>query len=639
MPETMFSLKIAWAYFPRIYLSSIKGPQPKIDVEVMRMMFRKSKLAILLTLTIAATSALTGCGTAATSATQSEDTAQSGGSQVTTLAYTEEMDKNEVMTFQISVDQTKWQEMLDNASAEEYISADITINGTTITNVGIRPKGNSSLSSIVRDDTTDRYSFKIKFDEYVDGQTWEGLDTIVLNNNFSDATSMKEYLSYDIMSYIGVDSPLYSYADISVNGETWGFYLAVEDLDDSYMERTHNDEGELYKPESDMGGGGMPDGAKGGQDGTAPDANDSASEEVTSTNSDSNQTESAEKTTEQMPDRQNGGGGMMGGKADNGTSLQYTDDEISSYSAIFDNAETKTDETDQQRLIAALKNLSEGTNLASTVDVEAVLKYFAAHTVVVNLDSYVSNMAHNYYLYENDGQISILPWDYNLAFGGFQSGSASDVVNFPIDTPVSGVSMEDRPLLDKLLENPDYLEQYHEYLQQIVDGYFADGKFEQTVDKLSTMISEYVKNDPSAFYTYDEFEAGVAELKELGALRAESIQGQLDGTIPSTTEGQEADSSALIDASSVDMQALGSQGGGGMGGEGGKGGFPDMGGIDSDIMQQAMQLIQDAGGEITDEIKSKLLELGLTEEQITMFSQMRNGGGQRPDGNATQEKS
>ncbi|QKS48892.1 CotH kinase family protein (plasmid) [Paenibacillus cellulosilyticus] len=602
-------------------------------------MFRKSKLAILLTLTIAATSALTGCGTAATSATQSEDTAQSGGSQVTTLAYTEEMDKNEVMTFQISVDQTKWQEMLDNASAEEYISADITINGTTITNVGIRPKGNSSLSSIVRDDTTDRYSFKIKFDEYVDGQTWEGLDTIVLNNNFSDATSMKEYLSYDIMSYIGVDSPLYSYADISVNGETWGFYLAVEDLDDSYMERTHNDEGELYKPESDMGGGGMPDGAKGGQDGTAPDANDSASEEVTSTNSDSNQTESAEKTTEQMPDRQNGGGGMMGGKADNGTSLQYTDDEISSYSAIFDNAETKTDETDQQRLIAALKNLSEGTNLASTVDVEAVLKYFAAHTVVVNLDSYVSNMAHNYYLYENDGQISILPWDYNLAFGGFQSGSASDVVNFPIDTPVSGVSMEDRPLLDKLLENPDYLEQYHEYLQQIVDGYFADGKFEQTVDKLSTMISEYVKNDPSAFYTYDEFEAGVAELKELGALRAESIQGQLDGTIPSTTEGQEADSSALIDASSVDMQALGSQGGGGMGGEGGKGGFPDMGGIDSDIMQQAMQLIQDAGGEITDEIKSKLLELGLTEEQITMFSQMRNGGGQRPDGNATQEKS
>ncbi|WP_245946484.1 CotH kinase family protein [Paenibacillus cellulosilyticus] len=603
------------------------------------MMFRKSKLAILLTLTIAATSALTGCGTAATSATQSEDTAQSGGSQVTTLAYTEEMDKNEVMTFQISVDQTKWQEMLDNASAEEYISADITINGTTITNVGIRPKGNSSLSSIVRDDTTDRYSFKIKFDEYVDGQTWEGLDTIVLNNNFSDATSMKEYLSYDIMSYIGVDSPLYSYADISVNGETWGFYLAVEDLDDSYMERTHNDEGELYKPESDMGGGGMPDGAKGGQDGTAPDANDSASEEVTSTNSDSNQTESAEKTTEQMPDRQNGGGGMMGGKADNGTSLQYTDDEISSYSAIFDNAETKTDETDQQRLIAALKNLSEGTNLASTVDVEAVLKYFAAHTVVVNLDSYVSNMAHNYYLYENDGQISILPWDYNLAFGGFQSGSASDVVNFPIDTPVSGVSMEDRPLLDKLLENPDYLEQYHEYLQQIVDGYFADGKFEQTVDKLSTMISEYVKNDPSAFYTYDEFEAGVAELKELGALRAESIQGQLDGTIPSTTEGQEADSSALIDASSVDMQALGSQGGGGMGGEGGKGGFPDMGGIDSDIMQQAMQLIQDAGGEITDEIKSKLLELGLTEEQITMFSQMRNGGGQRPDGNATQEKS
>ncbi|AZN43500.1 spore coat protein CotH [Paenibacillus albus] len=551
------------------------------------------------------------------------------------------------MTFSITVDQAKWQEMLDNAADEEYISADVTINGETIKNVGIRPKGNSSLSAIVRDKDTDRYSFKIKFDEYVKGQTWQGLDKLVLNNNFSDATSLKEYLSYDIMSYIGVDAPLYSFADISLNGQKWGFYLAVEDIDSSYLARTHDDEGELYKPETSMGmggggqfpggaggakdGQGMPGAADGAKDGqqSAPSKNAAAADGTTETaaavTTDKTKTDTTQNPAQGMQGRKNGGG--MKGMANNGVSLQYTDDKISSYSAIFDNAATKTDEADEQRVVEALKNLSEGKDLESTVDVDAVLRYFAANAVVVNLDNYVSNMGHNYYLYENKGQLSILPWDYNLAFGGFQSGSASDVVNFPIDTPVSGVSLEERPLLGKLLEVPAYKEKYHEYLQDIVTGYFADGKFEQTVDKLSTMISDYVKNDPSAFYDYDAFQAAIVELKDLGTLRGESIQGQLDGTIPSTTDAQKADSSKLIDASSVDMKALGTQGGmDGKGGPGG-GGFPDMGGLDQDVMQQVMQIIQDAGGNITDEVKTKLIALGLTEEQITQFSQMRNGGG------------
>ena len=40
-------------------------------------------------------------------------------------------------------------------------------------------------------------------------------------------------------------------------------------------------------------------------------------------------------------------------------------------------------------------------------------------------------------------------------------------------------------------------------------------------------------------------------------LRGESIQGQLDGTIPSTEEAQR-DSDALIDASSLDVSVMGS---------------------------------------------------------------------------------
>jgi len=543
--------------------------------------------------------------------------------------YVSAMDKTEIMSIQIIAEEAEWASMLENATAEEYITATVIINGVTVENVGIRPKGNSSLSTVAQDDTTDRFSFKIEFDHYITGQTWLGLDKIVINNMQGDATYMKEYISYDIMSYIGVETPLYAFADISLNGETWGFYLAVECLEDSYTERVYGDDhGKLYKPESmGMRGEGQMNEFMEGMRGnnTTMQAQDRQEE--------NGQIQPPDGNTQNFPNIQDGDipggfGGGFGGMSGGGGSLQYTDDEVSSYSAIFDNSVFEATDTDYKRVIDALKKLSNGEDLEDTVDVEATLKYFAAHTVVVNLDSYVSNMAHNYYIYEDDGQLTILPWDYNLAFGGFQSGDASSVVNFPIDTPVSGVSMEERPLLGKLLEVPEYLELYHEYLQQIVDEYFNNGLFEQTVDSLNILISSYVEKDPTAFYDYDAYQTAVVELKELGLLRAESVEGQLDGVIPSTSEGQSADSSKLVDASGVDLSALGSMGNGMGSMEGGmEGGMNGGMDFDRETMQKAMEIIQAAGeNELTGEQLEQLRELGLTEEQITQFQSMSQRG-------------
>ena len=578
--------------------------------------------------------------------------------------YVAAMDKTQIMDIQIIADDEDWANMLENATAEEYIPATVIINGTKIENVGIRPKGNSSLSMVAQDDTTDRYSFKIEFDHYITGQTWMGLDKLAVNNMQGDASYMKEYLSYDIMDYIGVASPLYAYADISVNGQSWGFYLALECLEDSYAQRVYgNDHGELYKPES-MGmrgegkmnefinGGGNKEQARGNKQ-NQPQAQDQGQppEQAQAQAQTQDQVPGADnenpKNAEGNPGGMFGGGGMgggMGGMSSSGVSLQYTDDDPSSYSAIFDNSVFDTTEKDYKRVIEALKKLSNGEDLESAVDVEAVLKYFAAHTVVVNLDSYIANMGHNYYLYEDDGQLTILPWDYNLAFGGFQSGSASDIVNFPIDTPVSGVSLEDRPLLGKLLEVPEYMELYHSYLQEIVDGYFNSGLFEQTMDSLDTLISSHVEADPTAFYDYDAYKEAIAELRALGLLRAESIEGQLNGTIPSTSDGQKADASKLVDASGVNLSALGSMGGGMGGGFGGgegrgPGGMGGMQGADMETMQKAMEIIQAAGAdELTETQLAQLKDLGLTEDQIAQFKNMAQGGfggmGGRPQGNA-----
>ncbi len=547
---------------------------------------------------------------------------------IDTVDYADEFNKNEIMSVSISVDPTKWQEMLDNAQNEEYISADITINGETITNVGIRPKGNSSLSSIVRDEETERFSFKVKFDEYVDGQTWQGLDKLVLNNNYSDSTSMKEYLSYDIMNYIGVDSSLYSYADISVNNETWGLYLALEDVDSGFLDRTKDGEGELYKPESDN----MNIDGKGNQGERPEERPEDMPEIPTELTSQGGVDSGTSATLNQEGEGQRGPAGQVGGMgmngSENGVSLVYTDDEISSYSAIFDNAETKTTEEDNKRVIEALKNLNAGTELETYVDVDMVLRYLAAHTVVVNLDSYSSNMAHNYYLYENEGQISMIPWDYNMAFGGFMSSDASSVINFPIDTPVSGVELEERPMIAKLLEVDEYKETYHKYIQEIIDGYFADGKFEKTVNSIDGLISSYVEKDPTAFVTFEEYQKAVDELKELGTLRAESVQGQLDGTVPSTTETQKTEKDKLIDGSEVDMSLLGDSG---MGSKG----MPEMQemfvNVDQTKMPEIMEIINSAvDGKLTEEQIVKLKELGLTDGSIEVL--LSNKGGFGPVG-------
>ncbi len=521
--------------------------------------------------------------------------------------YITELFGDEIISVDILADSETWSAMLENAQAKEYIMADVAINGVTYQNVGVRTKGNASLTQVSGTDSPERYSLRLKFDEYIKGQTCLCLDELVLNNLITDATYMKEYMSLDVMRYIGVDAPLTNYASISVNGEAFGLYVALESYGESYNGRVYEDNtGNYYNVKTmQMGGGargdmpggvppegmleggvppegmpegggppegmpegGPPEGMRGGPppewNGEAPQGGPPGQGEMPA---DGERSFNAPGTAD-WNDRA-GFVGMGGGSR--GGTLEYTDDELSSYPAIFENASGSVSNSDQRKVVAALKNLSTGTDLERYFDVDAILRYFAAHTVVVNLDSYYSNMAQNYFIYERDGQVSILPWDYHLSYGGFQAGSAEDVVNFPIDTPVSGVEMESRPLLNMLLSNEEYLARYHGYLQEIVDGYFNSGLFEETARALQTKLAEYVKDDPSAFYTYDEFNAGVDALILLNRLRADSITGQLNGTIPATTEGQQADASALTDASALDMSALGSNQMGGPGGGGGPG--------------------------------------------------------------------
>ncbi|WP_294374260.1 CotH kinase family protein, partial [uncultured Clostridium sp.] len=377
-----------------------------------------------------------------------------------------------------------------------------------------------------------------------------------------DNTYMKEYISYDLYDYMGIAVPEMSYSNIKVNGEEWEFYLAIEVIDERYLENNFGTkEGNLYKPET-MGMGGKNDN-KGG--GNPPPKGDNPPDNGEMPPDMNNNNEFKNKDISKM-NKDDMRGGPNSNKNSEGADFVYIDDDVSSYSIVRDSAVFKrTTDSDFKKVINMYKNLNDGTNLEDVLDVEEVLKYFAVNTYLVNLDSYSGAMYHNYYLYENNGICQILPWDLNLSFGGFSgmggkenNSGTSTIINFPIDNPVSG-NLENMPLIGKLLEVDEYRELYHSYLKQIADKYFNSGYYANLVNKLDNLIGNYIKEDPTAFCTYEQYETSIPEMITFGEDRTKSILAQLNGEQPSTIYGN-------IE-SIINVSALSSKIGGGRGRE------------------------------------------------------------------------
>ncbi len=532
-----------------------------------------------------------------------------------TMGYeTRLFDSTKVHTVDIVMDD--WDGFIANATSEEYADAAVVIDGEVYKNVGIRAKGNTSLSTVASLGS-ERYSFKIEFDHYDSSITYHGLDKLSLNNLIQDSTMMKDYLTYTMMNRFGVDSPLCSYVYITVNGEDWGLYLAVEGVEDSFLERNYgSDHGELYKPDSMSFGGGRGNGRDfdmgdferredtgapqlpedfdasdmpGGIDGSdMPEGFDAFDMPEDFDASDmpggidtfdmpggidaSDMSEGFDVfdmpkgiDASDMPedfdpsDKFAGGGNGRfsfggSGMGSSDVKLQYIDDEPDSYSNIWNNAKTEITKADQERLIRSLKKLSDGEQIESVVDMEQVMRYFVVHNYVCNDDSYTGMMVHNYYLYEEDGQMAMIPWDYNLAFGTFHAADADSAVNTPINNPVSG-GASDRPMFGWIFESEEYVERYH----QLFTEFLNTMDIPKIIDDAYDLIESYVEKDPTAFYTDEAFEKGVETLRKFCDLRSESISMQLES-------GETTESMGYADASSISLSDMGTMDG--MGREG-----------------------------------------------------------------------
>ena len=368
--------------------------------------------------------------------------------------YEDVLSGDRIINVEVTIADEDWRSILASPLEKEYKSVSVNIDGSVIDNVGFSTKGNLTLRSVANMTDSDRYSFRLKFNKYEKTQNWLGLDKMVLNNNYSDPSYLREYLHYEALRTIGLDAPLTVFVNLFVNGDLYGFYTGVESVDGSYLARNVGadyEEGVLYDTESGS---------------TLKYAENSDYETIT-------------------------------------RDLGIKDDKASLKNFI--------------KVLNEMPDGEKG-DIESVLDVDSALKYIAGNAVLGNYDSYNGSMAQNYMLYgDAAGKFTVIPWDFNMSFNGFtgvgrggNTGSTNpntNAVTAAVDLPVLGIRMEDAPMINNLLKVAEYKERYLGYVEQLVD-YLE--KIENRINELGQLIRPYVEADPTRFYAMEQFDANLA---------------------------------------------------------------------------------------------------------------------------------
>ncbi len=367
----------------------------------------------------------------------------------------------------------------------EYVHGDVEIDGKSFKDAGIRYKGNSSYAS---SQNSLKRPFKFDFDRYVkDGQLF-GQTTLNFSNNFADSSQIREALSYDIFRQLNVPYARTAFVKLFLtipgkyDKQYIGLYTMVEQVDRNFLQRHFgNDSGLLVKPEGSNG-------------------------------------------------------------------LPYLGDDWAAYKDRYDpksGHKGVEGEKAKKQMIAFVKffNQVEGAEfkkgIESYLDVDEFLRFLAGNAALSNLDSFLS-MGHNFYLYLNPAtsKINFIPWDLNMAMGGFgMAGGGEQQTNLSLMHPHSGSNK----LIEKILEIEEYKQKYRGYLQQLVKEAMNPEKLQAQITAFEKVTAEAIASEPDDARNMG-FRGGgggggrgggmgmnAPSLKDFVVKRAENIELQLAG--------------------------------------------------------------------------------------------------------------
>lgn len=338
-----------------------------------------------------------------------------------------------------------------------WVPATIEFDGNVWNHVGVRYKGNSSLTSAWSSGTL-KMPLKFDFDEFeddypeIDNQRFFGFKQLSLANGFSDDTYLRETLTYDAMREAGLVAGRTAFYEVVLDyGEgptSLGIYTVVEVVDDTVIDTAFgDDDGNIY--EGDGQGVSL-----------------------------------AEGTYDLIADSFE--------KENNEDEADWSDIEAL-YNVLH--ADTRTADPEQWR-----------ADLEAIFDVDTFLNWLAVGAVVQNWDTYGA-MNHNFYLYNNPetGQLVWIPWDHNMTFGvGMGAGRGERPDTDLGDRQGAGMGSrsnvtfdkaevdESWPLIRFLLDDPVYNAKYMGYLAEasaMFDAATVNAHIEQMAGMLRPFIS------------------------------------------------------------------------------------------------------------------------------------------------------
>lgn len=350
-----------------------------------------------------------------------------------------------------------------------YVPATVVFEGKTWWHVGLRFKGNSTLS-LPWSTGSYKLPFKLDFDEFeadypqIEDQRFYGFKQLTLNNNANDDSLLREKVMGDLFRAAGIpaaQSAFYRlYLDHGEGLTYFGLYTMVEIIGSDFLNTTYGaEDGNLYKPE--------------------------------------------------------------------GTYANWTAFDAESFPK--ENNEDEADWSDVEASITALHASRADaevwrTGLEATFNVPGFVNWLALNTLAVNWDTY-GVLAHNYYVYAapEDGKLQWIPWDHNesLKNDGGMSG--------PVSLSLEEVT-DDWPLIRYLMDDPVYEAQYREALSGLLTGAFAEDKVSTQLEEKHALIAPYVvgSDGEQASYTNvsstSAFESSVSALKEHVASRHAEAQ-------------------------------------------------------------------------------------------------------------------